>query len=71
MGNVRGETHMSLCGRKVWFAQAQESKHDLKWESKHRPCDCEPLSKIGRLSLIDIELNLFQELECAVHWSDG
>ena len=27
-------------------------------------------NKIGRLSLINIELNLFQELESAVHWSD-
>ena len=33
----------------------------------HYLCDCEPLSKIGRLSLISIELNLFQELESVVH----
>ena len=31
----------------------------------HYPCNCEPLSKIGRLSLID--LNLFQDLESVVH----
>ena len=29
--------------------------------------NCEPLSEIGRLSLISIELNLFQELESVVH----
>ena len=33
----------------------------------HYPCNCEPSSKIGRLSLISIELNLFQELESVVH----
>ena len=33
----------------------------------HYPYNCEPLSKIGRLSLISIELNLFQELESVVH----
>ena len=37
----------------------------------HYPCKCEPLSKIGGLSLISIELKLSQELESAVHWSDG
>ena len=36
----------------------------------HQPCNSKPFSKIGRLSLINIELNLFQELESAVHWSD-
>ena len=68
---MSAETHISLCGRKVWFAQAQESKHALKWKSKHQPCNRKPLGEIGRLSLINIELNLFQELESAVHWSDG
>ena len=33
----------------------------------HYPYNCEPLSKIGRLSLISIELNLFQEIESVVH----
>ena len=33
----------------------------------HNPCNCEPLSKIGRL----LTWKLFQELEFAVHWSDG
>ena len=33
----------------------------------HNPCNCEPLSKIGRL----LTWKLFQELESAVHWSDG
>ena len=37
----------------------------------HHPCNCKPFNKIGRLSLINIELNLFQGLESAVHWSDG
>ena len=65
---MSAETHMSICGRKVWFAreQAQESRHDLKRQRKHQPCNCERLSEIGRLSLINIELNLFQELEYAV-----
>ena len=67
MRNMSAETHISLCGRKVWFAQAQESKHALKWKSKHQPCNRKPLSKIGRLSLINIELNLFQEVESVVH----
>ena len=35
----------------------------------HHPCNCKPFSKIGRLFLFNIELNLFQELESAVHWS--
>ena len=56
--NVSAETYMSLCGRKIWFAHAQESKDDLKCESNHYPCNCEPLSKIGRLSLINFELTL-------------
>ena len=67
MRNMSAETHISLCGRKVWFAQAQESKHALKWKSKHQPCNRKPLGEIGRLSLINIELNLFQELESVVH----
>ena len=33
----------------------------------HNRCNCEPLSKIGRL----LTWKLFQELESAVHWSDG
>ena len=35
MRNVSAETHMDpygLCERKMWFAHAQESKHDLKCE---------------------------------------
>ena len=36
----------------------------------HHACNCKPFNKIGRLSLINIELNLFQGLESAVHWSD-
>ena len=67
MRNMSAETHISLCGRKVWFVQAQKSKHALKWESKHQPCNRKPLGEIGRLSLISIELNLFQELESVVH----
>ena len=58
MRNVSAETHMSLCERKIWFAHAPESKYDLKCESNHYPCNCEPLSKIGKLSLINIELKL-------------
>ena len=71
MKNVSTETHMSLCERKISFTHAQESNHDLKCESNHYPCNCEPLSKIGRLSLIKIELKLFQEQESSVHKSDG
>ena len=37
----------------------------------HYPTNCKPLSKSGRLYLINIELNLFQELVSTVHWSDG
>ena len=37
----------------------------------HHSCNCKPFIKIGRLSLINIELNLFQGIESAVHWSDG
>ena len=33
----------------------------------HYLYNCEPLSKIGRLSLNSIELKLFQELESVVH----
>ena len=29
----------------------------------HYPCKCEPLSKIGRLSLISIEFKLFQDCQ--------
>ena len=58
---------VSLCERKIWFAHAQESKHDLKCESNPLPFNCEPLSKIGRL----LKWKLFQEPEPAVHWSDG
>ena len=67
MRNVSGETLMN-CERKICFAHAQESKHDLK--CVHQPCNCKPFSKIGRLSLFNIELNLFQERKSAVHWSD-
>ena len=48
---------VSLCERKIWFAHAQESKHDLKCESDPLPFNCEPLSKIGRL----LKWKLFQE----------
>ena len=37
MRNVSAETHMSLCERKIWFASAQESKHDLQCESNPQP----------------------------------
>ena len=42
----------------------------LNVKAIHYPCNCKPLSKIAGLSLINNELNLFQELETAVHWSD-
>ena len=58
MRNVSAETHMSLCERKISSAHAQELNHDPKCESNHYPCNCGPLSKIGRLSLIIIELKL-------------
>ena len=33
MRNVSAETHIyGLCVRKMWFAHAQKSKHDLKCE---------------------------------------
>ena len=37
MWNVSAETHLRLCERKIWFAHAQESKHDLKCESNTLP----------------------------------
>ena len=37
MRNVSAETHMNLCERKICFAHAQESKHDLKCESNPPP----------------------------------
>ena len=67
MRNVSAETHMGLCERKIWFVHALEWKQDFQCESNHNPCNCEPLSKIGRL----LTWKLFQELESAVHWSDG
>jgi len=70
MRNVSAETLIN-CERKICFAHAQESKHDLKCESNLLPLqNFELLSKIGRLSLINSELNLFQKLESAVRWSD-
>ena len=67
MRNVSADTLMN-CERKICFAHARESNHDLK--CVHQPCNCKPFSKIGRLSLFNIELNLFQERKSAVHWSD-
>ena len=60
-----GRDQPSLCIQR--FHNAQESKHDLQCESNPLPCNCEPLSKIGWL----LTWKLFQELESAVHWSDG
>ena len=37
MRNVSAETHTSLYERKIWFAHAQESKHDLKCEGNPVP----------------------------------
>ena len=68
MRNVSAETHMSFCERKIWFAPAQESNHDIKCESNPLPFQLPLISKIGRLSPINVELNLFQGLESAVHW---
>ena len=68
MRNVSAETQMSFCERKTWFAHAPESNHDLTCESKSLPLQLPLISKIGRLSVINIELNLFQEPESAVHW---
>ena len=67
MRNVSAEILMN-CERKICFAHAQESKHDLK--CVHQPWNSKPFSKIGRLSLVNNELNLFQEPESVVHWSD-
>ena len=55
MRNVSAETHTSLYERKIWFAHAQESKHDLNVKVIQYPCNCEPLSQIGGLSLINIK----------------
>ena len=60
-----GRDQPSLCIQR--FHNGQESKHDLQCESNPLPCNCEPLSKIGWL----LTWKLFQELESAVHWSDG
>jgi len=54
MRNVSAETHMSLCERKMWFAHAQDSKHDLK-------CEMFAIMGIGERNWIPSEIVLGQE----------
>ena len=54
---------MSLCEHTIWFAPAQESKHDLQCESHPLPLQL----RACRL----LTWKLFHGLGSAVHWSDG
>ena len=63
--NVSAETHLRLWNAK--YGSRMPRNRITIFNVKVIHYNCEPLSKIGRLSLISIELNLFQELEFAVH----
>ena len=67
MWNVSAETHLRLWNAKYGSRMPGNRRAIFNVKVIHYPCNCEPLSKIGRLSLISIELNLFQELESSVH----
>ena len=67
MWNVSAETHLRLWNAKYGSRMPRNRNTIFNVKVIHYPCNCEPLSKIGRLSLISIELNLFQELESVVH----
>ena len=65
--NVSAETHLRLWNAKYGSRMPRNRSTIFNVKVIHYPYNCEPLSKIGRLSLISIELNLFQELESVVH----
>ena len=67
MWNGSAETHLRLWNVKYGSRMPRNRITIFNVKVIHYPCNCEPLSKIGRLSLISIELNLFQELESVVH----
>ena len=63
--NVSAETHLRLWNAK--YGSRMPRNRSAIFNVKVIHYNCEPLSEIGRLSLISIELNLFQELESVVH----
>ena len=65
MWNVSAETHLRLWNAK--YGSRMPRNRSAIFNVKVIHYNCEPLSEIGRLSLISIELNLFQELESVVH----
>ena len=67
MWNVSAETHLRLWNAKYGSRMPRNRSTIFNVKVIHYPYNCEPLSKIGRLSLISIELNLFQGLESVVH----
>ena len=67
MWNVSAETHLRLWNAKYGSRMPRNRNTIFNVKVIHYPYHCEPLSKIARLSLISIELNLFQEIESVVH----
>ena len=67
MWNVNAEKHLRLWNAKYGSRMPRNRSTTSNVKVIHYAYNCEPLSKIGRLSLISIELNLFQELESVVH----
>ena len=64
MRNVSAEIHMSLNVYAKYGSHMPRNRRTiLNVKVIHYPCKCEPLSKIGRLSLINIELKLFQDCQ--------
>ena len=63
--NVSAETHLRLWKAKYGSRMPGNRRAIFNVKVIHH--NCEPLSEIGRLFLISIELNLFQELESVVH----
>ena len=58
------ETHMGLNVYAKYGSRMPRNRRTiLNVKVIHYPCKCEPLSKIGRLSLINIELKLFQDCQ--------
>ena len=66
MRNVSAENSMSVNAK---YGSRMPRNHStiLNVKIVHYPCNCEHLSKIGRL----LTWKLFQELDSAVHWSGG
>ena len=63
MWNVSAETHLRLWNAKYDSRMPRNRSTIFNVKVIHYPCKCEPLSKIGRLSLINIELKLFQDCQ--------